>query len=145
MSGAEPLHLIKLAVGIRDVAHLREVQRGRLRESGERPPRLRHRTRNRPVRAGEVLAGGSMYWVIRGVVAVRQRILDIEEDTGADGRKPCAIVLDPELVATEPRPHRPFQGWRYLAPGRAPPDRPGRVPDDLPPALERDLRELGLL
>lgn len=144
MSG-RPLHLVKLAVGIRDVAHLREVQRRRLRESAERPPRLRHRTRNRPVRAEEVLAGGSMYWVVRGVVAVRQRILGFEEDPAHDGRKPCAIVLDPELVATEPRPHRPFQGWRYLDPGRAPPDRRGRVPDDLPAAMERDLRELGLL
>lgn len=145
MSGRRPLHLVKLAVGIRDVAHLREVQRNRLRESAERPPRLRHRTRNRPVRAEEVLAGGSMYWVVRGVVAVRQRILGFEEDPAPDGRKPCAIVLDPELVATEPRPHRPFQGWRYLDPGRAPPDRRGRIPDDLPAAMERDLRELGLL
>ncbi len=145
MNADGPLHLIKLAVGIRDLVHLREVQKRRLQESSESPPVLRHRTRNRPTRRDDLLNEGSMYWVISGVISVRQRILDLVEGLGGDGGKPCAIVLDPVLVPTEPRAFRPFQGWRYLSPERAPPDRASGIPEDLPPGMEEDLRKLGLL
>lgn len=140
-------HLIKLSVGPRDVEQLRALQAGRV----ESDPPLRHRTRMMPKRAAEILSfGGSIYWVVAGFVRVRQRILDIREETGADGIVRAGLVLDPDLVAVEARPLKPFQGWRYLAPEAAPPDlRPGAVEarglDALPAGLRRELRDLGLL
>lgn len=140
-------HLIKLSVGPRDVEQLRALQAGRV----ETDPPLRHRTRMFPRRAAEILSfGGSIYWVVAGFVRVRQRILDIREETGADGIVRAGLVLDPELVPVEARPLKPFQGWRYLSPEAAPPDlRPGTVEarglDALPAGLRRELRDLGLL
>lgn len=139
------LHLAKLAVGIRDIVHLAEVQAERQRT---RPP-LRHLTRNFPRRAAELLDGGSMYWVVAGSMLVRQRIRDIVEDAREDGTRCTAILLDPGLTPLLGRPTKPFQGWRYLAPADAPPDRPAGAAADgeaeLPPTLRRDLQELGLL
>jgi hypothetical protein len=140
-------HLIKLSVGPRDVEQLRAIQAGRV----ESDPPLRHRTRMFPRRAAEILSfGGSIYWVVAGFVRVRQRILDIREETGDDGIARAGLVLDPELVPVEARPLKPFQGWRYLSPEAAPPDlRPGAVEarglDALPAGLRRELRDLGLL
>ena len=100
-----------------------------------------------PKRAGEIAAGGSIYWVIRGVVLARQRIIGLKEVVREDGVRRCGLLLDPALVRTEPQPRRPFQGWRYLAPGDAPrdlaPSRPGDTP--LPPSLAAALGELGVL
>ncbi len=139
------LHLTKLAVGIRDIDHLGQVQAERQRD---RPP-LRHFTRNFPRRAAEVLDGGSLYWVIAGTMLVRQRILDITEDHWDDGTKCAALVLDPLLVPLVGRITKPFQGWRYLAAADAPGDLlavgMARGEQDLPPGLRRDLRALGLL
>jgi hypothetical protein len=112
------LHLTKLAVGVSDISHLRELQAERAR----RDPPLRHRTRNFPRRAAEVVDGGSIYWVISGSMLARQRILDIIEDHWYDGSRCAALVLDPELVPLSGRPTKPFQGWRYLEPEDAPPD-----------------------
>jgi hypothetical protein len=139
------LHLTKLAVGVRDVDHLRAWQAERLQE---RTP-LRHRTRNFPRRRAEVLDGGSMYWVITGTMLARQRIVDIIEDQ-RDDLSPCtSLILDPELVTLVGRPTRPFQGWRYLDPDGAPPDMPafGVVLglDGLPATLRQELRALCLL
>ena len=75
-----------------------------------------------PKRGDELLAGGSLYWVFRGLVLARQRILGLEPRDGADGIGRCAIRLDPEVVRTAPQPRRPFQGWRYLRPEDAPRD-----------------------
>jgi hypothetical protein len=139
------LHLAKLCVGIRDIAHLAEVQADRL----ERRPPLRHLTRHFPRRAAEVIDGGSLYWVIAGSMLARQRVRDIVEDRWDDGSRCTALVLDPALVPLVGRPTRPFQGWRYLAPQDAPPDRPpGGAAEgeaDLPPTLRRELQHLGLL
>jgi hypothetical protein len=138
------LHIAKLAVGIRDVAHIRAVQAERMRTD----PPLRHLTRNHPRRAAEVLDGGSLYWVIGGSMLVRQRLLDIRDEETADGGTLAALVLDPALVLLTGKPTRPFQGWRYLDPAAAPPDlstaAAGGV-EALPEAMRRDLRELGLL
>ena len=138
------LHLIKLCVGVRDIAHLRELQAARTTTD----PPLRHRTRNHPRRAAEIIDGGSMYWVIGGAVAVRQRVLDIIEDRRDDGT-PCAgIVLDAALVPVAGRLMKPFQGWRYLPAADAPED----LADagmangaNLPAKLRRDLQALGLI
>ena len=139
-------HLIKLSVGPRDVGQLRAIQARRV----EADPPLRHQTRMIPKRAAEILsANGSIYWVVAGFVQVRQRILDIREESWDDGTACAGLVLDPELVPVEARPQKPFQGWRYLAPEAAPPDiRPGaeaRGLEALPPRLRRELRDLGLL
>ncbi len=139
------LHLTKLAVGVRDADHLRDLQAARLRE---RSP-LRHRTRSFPRRRLEVIEGGSMYWVIAGTMMARQRIVDIVEDH-RDDLTPCtSLILDPELVPLVGRPTRPFQGWRYLDPDGAPPDMPafGAILglDSLPASLRQELRALCLL
>jgi hypothetical protein len=67
---------------------------------------------------------------------------------GADEVLRCAIVLDSLLVKTEARPHRPFQGWRYLSPSDVPPDLVGSAAElkhgDLPPDLSAALAALGL-
>jgi hypothetical protein len=139
------LHLMKLCVGIRDIAHLREVQAARRKSD----PPLRHRTRNFPRRAEEIRDGGSLYWVIAGAILVRQRVLDIVEDSREDGTACAGIVLHRTLVPVAGRPIRPFQGWRYLEAADAPPDlvksARARGEEELPPALKRELRALGLL
>lgn len=139
------LHLCKLAVGVTDLAQLRALQAAR---AAEHPP-LRHRTRNHPRRAAEIVAGGSLYWVVGGVMLVRQRVPDIVADTWDDGRRCTAFILDPTLVPVAGRPVAPFQGWRYLAAQDAPADL-DRAEDaaeaaGLPAAMRRDLRALGLL
>jgi hypothetical protein len=135
-----PLHLVKLAVGIDDLAQLRRVRAERTAERGGSWVY----TRNRPRRAAEVLDGGSLYWVIRGQIRARQRVSGLRAMREESGRRYCLIEVDAQLVPTLPRPCRPFQGWRYLAPADAPPDLPeGQEP--LPDRLLAELRALGLL
>lgn len=143
------IHLLKLAVGVRDPLHLAEIQRRR----AQADPPLRHHTRNAPRRAAELADGGSIYWVIQGAVLVRQRVLDVIEDTWDDGSPCCGLVLDPALIRVEARPMKPFQGWRYMTPEDAPRDlaaardagREAVIGADLPEGLRRALRELALL
>ena len=139
------LHLVKLAVGVRDLAQLRAVQA----ERAALAPPLRHRTRNSPRRAAEVTDGGSIYWVMSGMLAARQRVLAITEAEWEDGSACAALILDPALVAVAGRAMKPFQGWRYLPAADAPPDRdaPGVAvgAGALPAALARELRALCLL
>ena len=139
------LHLTKLCVGISDIAQLRQVQQDRL----ARGEALRHLTRSFPRRVGEIIDGGSLYWVIAGATVVRQRVIDIEDTTYSDGSKCAALVFDRELVAVVGRPTKPFQGWRYLDPAAAPADLTGVQAAEgshaLPPALRRELEDLGLL
>ncbi len=145
------VHLIKLCVGIDDVEQLEAAQQMRLdagRAAGIKKPELRHVTRNTPKRAQELLdGGGSLYWVIRRVIRVRQRITEFRAVEREDGKPACAFILHPELVRTRPRSFRPFQGWRYLAPSDAPVDLPkGHDPGDaLPEVMADELRELGLI
>ncbi len=139
------LHIAKLAVGIRDIAHLREVQAARLLGN----PPLRHQTRNFPRRAEEVTDGGSIYWVIAGVMQARQLVLEVTEGAWDDGTRCAALLLDPGLVAVAPRATRPFQGWRYLQADDAPPDLSSLAQAEgeamLPPHMRQELRALGLL
>ena len=108
-------------------------------------PRLRHVTRHWPRRAAEILAGGSLYWVIKGAVRVRQPVVAIESAVGDASRKRCALVLDPALIRTEPQPRRPHQGWRYFGSADAPPDLEAAGSTDAAPELAAELRALGLL
>ena len=143
------LHLLKLCVGADSVADLDGWIAARIvdqRRAGQ-PVEQRHTTRMVPKRLGELLDGGSLFWVIRGQVAARQRLLDVRPFKDGDGIGRCHLVLDPVVVAVETRPCRPFQGWRYLDPATAPADA-GRGDPDLvamPEALRRELRNLGLI
>jgi hypothetical protein len=137
-----PLHLLKLCVGVDDVDQLRRSQAAR----SKRGERLVHVTRHRPRRDTEVLDGGSLYWVIRRVISVRQQIIGLEEVNGQDGIRRCAIILHPDLVLTMPQPRRPHQGWRYFEDEVAPADAPKSGPAaDFPAEMAAELRELGLL
>lgn len=138
------LNIIKLCVGAESVDDLLDWQKQNAARWA--PGTAEHVTRMWPKRADEVLAGGSLYWVIKGVVLARQRIVGLAERRGADGIARCALVLDAEVIRTEAAPRRPFQGWRYLDPTETPRDLPqGRKRDDpLPPALEQALAEIGL-
>jgi hypothetical protein len=144
------LHLIKLCVGCDSVEDLAAWQRQRLKDmkkAGEKP-RLFHRTFQMPKRQAELLAGGSLYWVIKGLIQVRQPIKGFAEGTKNDGRPCCLILLAPKLVSVRPAPRRAFQGWRYLDPADAPPDLTGRAAADfadLTPKMRKELAELGLL
>jgi hypothetical protein len=145
------LHLIKLCVGCESIEDLASWQTERLRErrkAGERRPQLFHRTFQTPKRREELLAGGSLYWVIKGIVQVRQPLLDIAEGTKEDGTPCCMLILENELIAVRPVPRRAFQGWRYLAADEAPEDLGGLSVTgiaDMPPKLRKDLAELGLI
>ena len=143
------VHLLKLCVGCDTIQDLKDWQDERLRQlkRAGKAPELRHRTLQAPRRREEVIDGGSLYWVIRGVILVRQRIVDFRPDTKDDGTPCCGIVYDEELVATRPQARRAFQGWRYLSPADAPADL--RVvtgeDGDMPQAMRADLRELRLI
>ena len=109
------LHLIKLCVGVSCVRDLRKRQRA----AGGEPC---HVTRLRPRRYAEILDGGSIYWVIAGNIAARQRIRNIELLHDAHGTSRCRLVFARRLIAVHPVKHRPFQGWRYFAPVKVPLD-----------------------
>ncbi len=142
---AGDLHLIKLCVGIDSVEDL-VSWRARSTPKGAET-RSRHVTRMWPKRRAELLDGGSLYWVIRGVVQARQRILSLDEAIGQDGIRRCSIVMDPNLIRTSPAPRRAFQGWRYLQAADAPPDlsHSQRAEDQLPAELSVALAEIGVL
>jgi hypothetical protein len=144
-----PLHMVKMAVGIDSLDHLAAVQKQRRAHlKAERgKPILIQKTRNYPKRAEEILSGGSIYWIVKGFVRVRQRIVGLERTQDAEGKPRCEIVLDPKLVRTVPMTHKPMQGWRYLEDRDAPKDLTGKgdVTADMPPEMLAELRKLGLL
>lgn len=145
---APPLNLIKLSVGTEDAEHLALWQKRRLREEHEagRGERLFHVTRNTPRRAAELLDDGSIYWVIKGRIRVRQKLVGFETDVDRDERRICRLMLDPRLIETEAWRCRAFQGWRYLLPDATPPDLGAGSPDHaIPHAMAAELRELGLI
>ena len=139
------INLIKLSVGSESTESLIEWQATPQAQGPDGLPR--HVTRMWPKRSAEILAGGSIYWVIKGLIQCRQRILRLDEVTGSDGIRRCAIVSDPKLVRVAGSLKRPFQGWRYLQPADAPPDLPkGRENEDpLPIELNKALAEIGVL
>ncbi len=135
------LNLMKLCVGCDDPAELAAWQQQRF-QGGP----ARHVTRMWPKREAELLDGGSLYWVFKGVMQARQRILSLQEVEGEDGIRRCALILDPMLVRVAAVPRRPFQGWRYLAAGDAPPDLPQdrETEPSLPAEIARALADMGL-
>lgn len=144
-----PLHLVKLCVGAESIGDLEGWIAERLsamRQAGEAAEQ-RHTTRMVPKRTEELLDGGSLFWVIRGQIAARQHLLAIRPFTDADGIGRCHLVLEQEVIPVQPRPCRPFQGWRYLPDDTRPPDLDsiGRDIFTLPEPLRRELSALGLL
>lgn len=139
-----PLNIIKLCVGADSIEDLVDWQTAQAHRWA--PGTTEHVTRMWPKREAEVLDGGSLYWVIKGVVLCRQAILRLEERQGGDGIRRCALILDTEVVRTAPSPRRAFQGWRYLPVAESPPDLPkGREREEaLPDDLARALAEMGL-
>lgn len=144
------LNIIKLCVGAESIADLEHWQKGRLAEqkrAGE-TPRLFHGTRMVPKRQDEIVGKGSLYWVIKGIIQVRQRIVGFESGAKADGTPCCLFMLDAKLVPVRPAVRKAFQGWRYLTVDDAPTDLKGGASSDigqLPPKMRKDLAELGLL
>ncbi|MDQ0394065.1 DUF1489 family protein [Labrys monachus] len=137
------LHLIKLCVGAESIADLEEWIALRMRMSGEQI----HTTRMMPKNREAILDGGSLYWVIKGQLSCRQRILDLRARRDEEGISRCDILLEPRVVPVDPRPRGPFQGWRYLSAADAPPDLSGLgAPDgELPLELQQQLRAIGLV
>ena len=145
-----PLHILKLAVGCDSVKELKEWVAERMSAAKKKglPQHHVHITRMVPKRIEEILAGGSLYWVIRGEIAAREKIIAIEPFRDRDGIGRCRLVMQPKVIAVSPRPMRPFQGWRYFTEDAAPPDlgkaSAGSVAA-MPEPLRRELRDLGLL
>jgi hypothetical protein len=144
-----PLHLIKLAVGCESVKELKGWVAERMQTARKKglPRHHIHITRMTPKRDEELLAGGSLYWVIRGEIAARERIIAIEPFRDRDGIGRCRLVMQPRVIAVSPRPMRPFQGWRYFSEDVAPPDlgKSAAGIAAMPEPLRRELRDLGLL
>jgi hypothetical protein len=146
---AMTLHLLKLCVGAESVDDLREwvAERATAALAAGLEPHSVHTTRMVPKRQDELLEGGSLYWVIKGQVQARQKLLDIKTFTDTDGIGRCRLLLAPTVVETALQPRRPFQGWRYLLPADAPADMDavGTGLADMPLDLKRELTALGLL
>lgn len=144
------LHLLKLCVGCESIGDLEEwigTSAALARRLGK-PYEQIHTTRMVPKRIEEILDGGSLYWVIKGRIACRQRVSDIRPFTDPSGIGRCHLVLEPGVVPVEPRPCRPFQGWRYLEPKNAPRDlgaELGAALAEMPEDMRRELSSLGLL
>ncbi|MEK9977306.1 MAG: DUF1489 domain-containing protein [Paracoccaceae bacterium] len=139
------IHLVKLSVGSETVESLQEWQNTPRAQGTDGLPR--HITRMWPKREADLLKGGSMYWVIKGFLQCRQRILRLDEVVGQDGIRRCAIVLDPKIIRTTNVRKRPFQGWRYLSEEDAPIDLPKRASEDdpIPPSLAGALADIGVI
>ncbi len=146
-----PLHIVKLCVGAASIEDLADWQAGRLAEQkrlGVKKPQIFHTTFQSPKRQADVLDGGSLYWVIKGLISVRQRLVGFGEGQKDNGKPACLLLLDRQLVPVRPTPRRPFQGWRYLDADDAPPDLKGGARDtvaEMPAAMRKELAGLGLL
>lgn len=143
------LHLVKLCVGaasIDDLARWQAMPRNLKTRGGKKF--AFHTTFQKPTRQADLLNGGSLYWVIKGTILVRQRIAGLDDGHKADGSPCCLILLDPALVPVRPVPRRAFQGWRYLSDDDAPADLKGGAVDQvasMPADMRKQLAVLGLI
>ena len=136
------VHIVKLCVGVSEVEELEtwiaDARAGR--------DELSHTTRMFPKRKDEIVPGGSLYWVVRGMILCRQPIAALVPVTDTEGIERCRIEFEPKIVLVRPTPRRAFQGWRYLEAADVPPDLPrGGSGRSLPEKMRRELAELGLL
>lgn len=117
------IHLIKLSVGPGSLTQMVAWQQERLAarlKKGD-AAELSHITRQMPKRREELLDGGSIYWVIKGWLCARQRLIDLRPLT-IEGVTHCGLIYAPEMIRVRPRQTRAFQGWRYLQASDAPDD-----------------------
>lgn len=131
------VHLKKLCVGVETAEQLRAYQAERTR--------LVHVTRNFPRRSAEIIGQGSLYWIIKGRFALRQKILDLQPFTDGNNKRFCRIVFDADLISVRGDRHHPFQGWRYLELEKTPPDAHIEdVGEVLPEDISAQLDHLGI-
>jgi hypothetical protein len=144
-----PLHILKLCVGVETISDLEGwiAEQCAYRRRMGKPEEMTHTTRMVPKRVDEIIAGGSLYWVIKGQVMCRQAITGIRPFKDHDGIGRCHLVLEPIVHPVAPRPCRPFQGWRYLQDAEKPRDLGLRDEGvaEMPEELRRELAGLGLL
>jgi len=139
------INLIKLCVGVSSVQELEEHRAYRRENGMGRPDGLNvHRTRMMPKRRNEIIKGGSLYWVMSGLIQCRQKIVDLDSQRDHEGKSCCDILMDPEIVRTIPQPKRPFQGWRYFRQNDAPSDLKAGAGDG-DAELAAELTKLGLI
>jgi hypothetical protein len=144
------LHIVKLCVGCDSVEDLAGWQKKRMKDMKARGQKvqLKHVTRNTPKRGDEIAGAGSLYWVIKGTIRVRQKIVRFVSRKDKAGKPACEIHLDPKLVRTHPKPMRAFQGWRYFEASSAPKDLDAKAAAEMgkiPAQMAEELRALGLL
>ena len=140
------MHLQKLSVGSTGIDSLQEWQNTMVARRKARGllPCHEHVTRMFPKQKEALLDGGSIYWVIKGVIQCRNKIIGLEETRNDRGLKACSILMDPQLIPVQPQPRRAFQGWRYMKPEDAPPDLTAiEGAESLPPHMRNKLVEIG--
>jgi len=148
---SEPtVNIVKLAVGVQSVEELALIQRRFLNQSVNQENNcFYHSTKLMPKKHEAIVKSGSLYWVIKGVICARQKIVAITKQVDSDGIKRCKIFLNDSIVKTTPIRKRPFQGWRYLKKNKTPADivNPvtGTFDDDIPLEVQQQLLEVGLL
>ena len=99
-----PLHLIKLCVGCSSSEELAGWIKQRMKQRKARGEKLEHihTTRMAPKRAEELLDGGSLYWVIKGQIAAREKLRDIRPFTDKDGEKKLVVTPETAIVTFAP-------------------------------------------
>ena len=145
-----PVNIVKLAVGVQSVEELILIQKRFLNQpGGQKSKGFYHSTKLMPKKHEAIVESGSLYWVIKGVICARQKIVEIIKQEDLDGVKRCRIYLDNPIIKTTPIRKRPFQGWRYLKKNRTPPDIVDPVTatfdDDIPLDVQQQLLEVGLI
>ena len=139
------VHLVKMAVGISSVEHLKDMQK---KCWADKDGIIHHFTRNKPKRSHELLDGGAIFWIIKGYIRVKQRVRGFNEIFDRNKKRRCRITLDPKLVRVEMLAHKPIQGWRYMEDDIAPAAVNANHAvciDGFPDAMVEELKSLGLL
>ena len=141
------LHLIKLSVGSTSFSSLDSWQQRVAFKHSSGKKVFNHGTTMRPKRTEELLAGGSVYWVVKGFIIGRNPLVAIDYDPKAAGRQKCSLLCGLPMIPVMPRRFRAFQGWRYFKPADAPRDmtRTQMKKGHLPPEMMAELSDLGLI
>ena len=144
------VNLVKIAVGVTSVEELSLRQAEFLKKINDKKfPYFYHSTRMMPKKHEDIISNGSLYWVVKGVICARQKVIDIVKFEDTDGKKRCKIFLAAEIVKTKPVRKRPFQGWRYLKKHITPEDLnepiKANFDSNIPIQLQKQLLEMGVL
>lgn len=142
------INILRPAVGVRDIAHLHELQTHFRTSNHEGQNVVVATTKRQPRQKDEILSSeGSMYWIIKNTIQARQKIVDLKLVEEEDGETYCQILMNPQIIRVSPRKKRAFQGWRYFKGSDVPKDIGSFSPSDdgLPPEMEEELRALGII